>query len=220
MRHQLDFITIIAISTANTDVDKLLYLRSVLEGEAKKAIEGLEITSANCKIVIDTLRERYGKTGAIVDAHYVVLYRTRAARNCVKDCRDVLNKIERHLTVLKSLGKDVNHNHLEVRTTVNLVPQVEDTVQLKRHLDRVHWQTCRIAEVVKGSDRQIRVAKVATPSGAVVNRSIAHLYSLKISEDEEIREGENPQITQADVGDPTEQVEPRERPMCLPESTR
>ncbi|KAK9739808.1 Protein of unknown function (DUF1759) [Popillia japonica] len=94
------------------DVDKLLYLRSVLEGEAKKAIEGLEITSAKCKIVTDTLRERYGKTGAIVDAHYVVLYRTRAARNCVKDCRDVLNKIERHLRVLKSLGKDVNHNHL------------------------------------------------------------------------------------------------------------
>ncbi|KAK9692739.1 Protein of unknown function (DUF1759) [Popillia japonica] len=67
------------------DVDKLLYLRSVFEGAAKKAIEGFEITSANCKLVIDTLRERYGKTGAIVDAHYVVLYRTRAARNCVKD---------------------------------------------------------------------------------------------------------------------------------------
>lgn len=88
------------------DVDKLLYLRSVLEGEAKKTIEGLEITSANYIIAIDTLKERYGKPGAIVDAHYVALYRIRAAQSCVKDCRNVLNEIERHLRVLKSLGEE------------------------------------------------------------------------------------------------------------------
>lgn len=68
---------------------------------------------------------------------------------------------------------------------------------------------------MKGSGGEIRVAKVTILSGVVVKRSIAHLYWLKISEDEEIREGENPQITQADVVDPTAQVEPRERPMCL-----
>lgn len=97
------------------DVDKLLYLQSVLGGEAKQAIDGLDTTSKNYKIAVDTLKERYGKQGAIVDAHYVALYRIQtAATNSVKDCRNVLNEIERHLRVLKSLGEDVNHNHLRV----------------------------------------------------------------------------------------------------------
>lgn len=97
------------------DVDKLLYLQSALEGDAKQAIEGLDTTNKNYSIAINTLKERYGKPAAIIDAHYVALYRIKtASTNQVKDCRQVLNEIERHLRVLSSLGEDVNHNHLRV----------------------------------------------------------------------------------------------------------
>lgn len=96
------------------DVDKLLYLQSVLGGEAKQAIDGLDTTNKNYKIAVETLKERYGKPAAIIDAHYVALYRIQAADNTSKDCRSVFNNIERHLRVLKSLGEDVNHNHLRV----------------------------------------------------------------------------------------------------------
>ncbi|CAG9793223.1 unnamed protein product [Diatraea saccharalis] len=97
------------------DVDKLLYLKSVLEGDAKQAIEGLDTTNKNYQIAVDTLKERYGKPTVIIDAHYVALYRIKSVvGNQVKDCRGVLNEIERHLRVLKSLGEDVNHNHLRV----------------------------------------------------------------------------------------------------------
>lgn len=98
-----------------SDVDKLLYLQSILEGDAKQAIEGLDTTNKNYSIAVRTLKERYGKPVAIIDAHYVALYRIKsAATNQVKDCRHVLNEIERHLRVLSSLGEDVNHNHLRV----------------------------------------------------------------------------------------------------------
>lgn len=96
------------------DVDKLLYLQSVLSSEAKQAIEGLDTTNKNYKIAVETLKERYGKPAAIIDAHYVALYRIQTAGNTAKECRNVLNEIERHLRVLKSLGEDVNHNHLRV----------------------------------------------------------------------------------------------------------
>lgn len=97
------------------EVDKLLYLQSVLEGDAKQAIEGLDTTNTNYSIAVKTLKDRYGKPSAIIDAHYVALYRIKTARsNQVKDCRQVLNEIERHLRVLSSLGEDVNHNHLRV----------------------------------------------------------------------------------------------------------
>lgn len=96
------------------DVDKLLYLQSVLEGEAKQAIDGLDTTNKNYRIAVDTLKERYGKGSAIIDAHYVALYRIRTATSSVKECRNVFSEIERHLRVLQSLGEDVNHNHLRV----------------------------------------------------------------------------------------------------------
>lgn len=98
-----------------SEVDKLLYLQSALEGDAKQAIEGLDTTNKNYNIAVNTLTERYGKPSAIIDAHYVALYRIKTAvTNQVKDCRHVLNEIERHLRVLSSLGEDVNHNHLRV----------------------------------------------------------------------------------------------------------
>ncbi|XP_052739788.1 uncharacterized protein LOC128198408 [Bicyclus anynana] len=98
-----------------SDVDKLLYLHSVLEGEAKQAIIGLDTTSKNYSVAVTTLKERYGKASAIIDAHYVALYRIKSApTNNIKDSRCVLNEIERHLRVLSSLGEDVNHNHLRV----------------------------------------------------------------------------------------------------------
>lgn len=98
-----------------SDVDKLLYLQSVLEGNAKQAIEGLDTTNKNYRIAVDTLKERYGKPSSIIDAHYVALYRIKtASSNQVVEYRKVLNEIERHLRVLGSLGEDVNHNHLRV----------------------------------------------------------------------------------------------------------
>ncbi|XP_037296552.1 uncharacterized protein LOC115448841 [Manduca sexta] len=98
-----------------SDVDKLLYLQSVLTDDAKQAVEGLDTTNKNYQIAVNTLKERFGKPGAIIDAHYVALYRIKTAHsNQIKDCRQVFDEIERHLRVLSSLGEDVNHNHLRV----------------------------------------------------------------------------------------------------------
>ncbi|XP_069357578.1 uncharacterized protein [Maniola hyperantus] len=96
-----------------TDVDKLLYLKASLKGEAKKIVEGLETTNKNYSIALVTLKNRYGKENHIIDAHYSALYRVKASTAMnVTEVRQTLNEIERHLRVLKSLGEDINHNHL------------------------------------------------------------------------------------------------------------
>lgn len=94
------------------DIDKLLYLQSSLTGEAKKTIEGLEITHKNYQIALSALKERYGKESQIVDAHYAALYKVKPADKTANDCRRALNEIERHIRVLHSLGENTNHNHL------------------------------------------------------------------------------------------------------------
>jgi hypothetical protein len=95
----------------------------VLTGVARQVIEGLATTNKNYTIAVDTLKDRYGKPVAIIDAHYVALYRIKMAVNTAKDCRNVLNDIDRHLRVLKSLGEDVNHNRLRVMIMEKKTPK-------------------------------------------------------------------------------------------------
>ncbi|XP_049864868.1 uncharacterized protein LOC126366028 [Pectinophora gossypiella] len=94
------------------DVDKLLYLKASLSGDAKRAVEGLETTNRNYEIAVSILKERYGKEHYIIDAHYAALYKIKAADKTAEDCRRTLNEVERHLRVLNSLGENTNHNHL------------------------------------------------------------------------------------------------------------
>lgn len=95
-----------------TEVDKLLYLKASVRGEAKQVIDGFDTTNANYQIALRTLKERYGKTCHLVDAHYSALSRVKTADKTTNECRKVLNNVERHLRVLESLGEDINHNHL------------------------------------------------------------------------------------------------------------
>lgn len=94
------------------DVDKLLYLKAAVKGEAKRVIDGLESTNKNYQIAIDILRERYGKEAHLIDAHYKALSKLTVANSNVISCRRTYDEIERHLRVLGSLGEDTNHNHL------------------------------------------------------------------------------------------------------------
>lgn len=93
-------------------MDKLLYLKASLIGNAKSAIEGLKVTNKNYMIAINTLKERFGKEDHIIDAHYSALYKVKPSENSMGEVRKTLNNLERHLGVLQSLGEDTNHNHL------------------------------------------------------------------------------------------------------------
>lgn len=61
---------------------------------------------------MELLKERYGKKGLVLDAHYMALSNRKRATDSPKDCLDTFNDIERHLRVLKGMGEDTNHNHL------------------------------------------------------------------------------------------------------------
>ena len=52
-----------------SNIAKLNYLFSLLEGQALQAIKGLAITESNYTAAIDILRECFGKTQQIIAAH-------------------------------------------------------------------------------------------------------------------------------------------------------
>lgn len=144
------------------DVDKLLYLQSVLEGEAKRAMEGLETTNKNYEIAVSTLKNRYGKPDIIINAHYTALDAIKTADNTVSDCRRAFNEIERHLRVLSSLGEDVNHNHLRVtikkRFPKDLIYELR--VQMGKEKETVDNIRLHLEQIISAREESHRITEV------------------------------------------------------------
>ena len=59
-----------------SDVDKLNYLKGLLEESAKSCILGFSLTAANYNSAVDILKERYGKKSAVQHAHMQQLMKT------------------------------------------------------------------------------------------------------------------------------------------------
>ena len=91
------------------DIDKLNYLRSLLQGDALRTIAGLELTNSNYDVAIDILKERYGNKEVITQNHYNKLNDLESATENIHSLRFVYDTIEQHLRSLEALGEDIDH---------------------------------------------------------------------------------------------------------------
>lgn len=121
-----------------SNVDKLLYLKSSLKGEAAKTIEGLEVTNSNYDVALEILKNRYGKTSHIIDAHYAALYRIKPSTSGdITELRQTFNDIERHLRVLKSLNEDIDHNHLRFMIMEKFPKDIIYELKVRTNIDSI-----------------------------------------------------------------------------------
>ena len=86
-------------------IDKFNYLRSLLEGAASQAIQGLALSSDNYDSVVEILEQRFGKTQQIISAHMEEILKLQP---CLTDCPSCLqflyDKLSVHVQGLSSLG--------------------------------------------------------------------------------------------------------------------
>ena len=82
------FETVIHKNVHLSPVEKLNYLKTKLSGEAVKLIGGLTLSNENYDISIQLLKERYGSTQIVINAHYMsllnlapALFQTESLRN-------------------------------------------------------------------------------------------------------------------------------------------
>lgn len=140
-----------------SDVDKLLYLKSSVRGEAKKTIDGFETTNKNYQIAVTTLKERFGKESRIIDAHYAALYRIQAADNTSAECRRALNEIERHIRVLHSLGENINHNHLRFMMIEKFPAEVIYEMKMAMKTDTIDDMRKQLEIIVAAREEATRI---------------------------------------------------------------
>ena len=63
------------------DIQKFNYLKSQLGGEASHTIDGLALTNANYKEAVNVLKERYGRSNKMIQAHMKALLDLTPANN-------------------------------------------------------------------------------------------------------------------------------------------
>ncbi|XP_066974334.1 uncharacterized protein [Macrobrachium rosenbergii] len=90
-------------------VNKFMYLRSVLEGEARRVIQGLAQTAANYKSACELLKERYAKPNKIISAHIQDLMQLALSRRSKYDnqllaLRKLQDDMIAHVRSLEALG--------------------------------------------------------------------------------------------------------------------
>ena len=86
-------------------IDKFNYLRSLLEGAASQAIQGLALSGDNYDSAVEILEQRFGKTQQIISAHMEEILKLQL---CLTDCPSSLqflyDKLSVHVQGLSSLG--------------------------------------------------------------------------------------------------------------------
>ncbi|XP_070380720.1 uncharacterized protein [Dermacentor albipictus] len=89
-----------------SNVEKFLYLRSVLSGKAAAAIAGIQVTGANYTTVIELLKERFGRRDVPIQEHLTQLLELPPVQNEKEHIglRRLYDHLQRHIAGLTALG--------------------------------------------------------------------------------------------------------------------
>ena len=86
-------------------MQKLTYLRAQLRGDAARVIAGFQLTNDNYANSVTLLRDRFGLTYKLVDAHFQALRDLSSPSNNLASLREFRDSTEGHIRSLATLGK-------------------------------------------------------------------------------------------------------------------
>ena len=115
-----------------TDVQKFSYLKSLLESDAARMVDGFALTNSNYARAIDLMKERYGQQHKITHATMQTLLQLPAPSNSLHSLRHYYDKMEIYIRGLEFVGQ-----YQETYGSL-LVPVVLDKMpaEVRRHLSR------------------------------------------------------------------------------------
>ena len=138
---------------SNTDIaniDKFNYLKSLIEGPAAIAIQGLTLTNDNYESAIKILEERFGKRQQIVSAHMDELLKIPSCTNDkVNLLRLVYDKISVHTRGLAALGISADsYGSLLIPVIMSKLPK-EIRLQVARKSTQEVWKIDELLDIIK-----------------------------------------------------------------------
>lgn len=93
-------------------IDKFNYFRSLLEGAASQAIQGLALSSDNYDSAVEILEQQFGKIQQIISAHMEEILKLQP---CLTDCPSCLRQeIVRHHFISTHVGTYVRGTYFGI----------------------------------------------------------------------------------------------------------
>ena len=125
-----------------SEVDKFVYLNSLLEGSASESVAGLRLTAANYNEAVAILHRRFGDTDQIVSKHMEALLTLEAvtSQNNLKALRHLHDQVESQVRGLRALGIPAeSYGSLLSPVILSKLPQ-EFRVIVSRQVREGSWQ--------------------------------------------------------------------------------
>ena len=114
------------------DINKFTYLQSLLDGEAKAAVQGLSVTAAHYKIACDILKERFGRKERIIFAHIQELLNMSVSvntKNRIAALWKLQDDLKAHVRSLEALN--VNGSQYGVILTPLILSRLPQDIRLE-----------------------------------------------------------------------------------------
>ena len=138
-------------NTELSPIDKFNYLKSLLEGPASQAIQGLSLSATNYQAAVEILQDRFGKTQQIISSHMDNLLKISPCNDDkASHLRSIYDKIYANIRGLESLGvnKDQYGSFL-IPIIMSKLPS-EVRLQIARVSVREVWEVEELMDVIKG----------------------------------------------------------------------
>ena len=131
-------------------ITKFIYLKSYLDGQAARAIEGLPMTEANYESALQILQDRFGKKQKIISKHMDELLQLPVCQNDKPaQLRHVDDTINVHVRGLQSLGiSSDQYGSLLIPVIMSRVPK-DISLQIARHTSKEIWSISELLTIIK-----------------------------------------------------------------------
>ena len=131
-------------------VNKFNYLKSLLEGNAARAIKGLTLTNANYDAAIKILHDRFGKTQQTIAAHMDEILKIQACTNGrTSQLRYIYDKVSVHVRGLASLGvSSEQYGSMLIPIIMTKLPS-EIRLQIARKSSGDVWKIDELLDTIK-----------------------------------------------------------------------
>ncbi|XP_066926364.1 uncharacterized protein [Clytia hemisphaerica] len=134
-----------------TNVEKMTYLTSLLEGEAESCIQGITLSNENYDIALKMLKERFGDEQIIISAHMNKLLNLETTSNFIdiKELRMLYNNIEIQIRNLRGIGlEEKRYGPMLAPVIMSKLPQ-EIKLLLTRKFGKDVWAIDKLLEALQ-----------------------------------------------------------------------
>jgi hypothetical protein len=150
-------------------IDKLNYLKSLVEGNGASAIDGFALTADNYEAACIVLKDRFADPQIIISSHMEELLNLPAVSDIhkVSKIRQLYDSIEAHIRSLRNLGIDSNsYGSLLVPLIVGKLPD-EMRLNVARNLEKNEWNIdkllCKFKLELEARKRCITIPECSSP---------------------------------------------------------